>query len=346
MRFYQESHKYYCGIDLHARQMYVCVLDSDGKTLLHRDLRTCPELLMSTLEPYREDVVIAVECIFSWYWIADLCAAQKIPFILGHALYMKAVHGAKTKNDKVDSLRIAQLLRSKMLAMAYVYPQDMRSTRDLLRRRCYLVRERAALITHSTLTNHQYNLEELSKRISYPSNRPDFVDKFEDPSLKANVALDMAVCDTIDDQLRKVERFILQRAKIHDPTALGILRSVPGVGKILALVMLYEIHDIERFPRVQDFASYARLVPPTRESAGKSTGGKAKKIGNAHLKWAFSEASTLFLRHNLEGKALYEKLKKKHGKKAKSVLAARIGRTIYHLLKRKRAFDPKLFHAS
>ena len=165
-----------------------------------------------------------------------------------------------------------------------------------------------------SLTNHQYNLEEQSKRLSYASNREAFVDKFDDQSLRANVELDMTVCNVIDDQLRRVELLLVRQAKVHSPNAFRLLRSVPGIGKILALVILYEIHDIDRFPRVQDFVSYARLVPPTRESDGKATGGKGKKIGNSHLKWAFSEASTLFLRHNEDGREYYERLKKKHGK--------------------------------
>jgi transposase len=347
MRFYKSNHKYYCGIDLHARRMYVCVLDADNNTVLHRNVDTKPELLLRMLEPFRDDVVIAVECIFSWYWIADLCESHGITFVLGHAHYMKAVHGGKTKNDRVDSLRIAELLRSGMLAQAYVYPRGMRSTRDLLRRRSYLVRERAALIVHSSLTNHQYNLAVQTKRLSYSSNREAFVEKFEDRSLRANVQLDMTLCDVIDEQLRRVECLLLQKAQLHAPGAFHVLRSVPGIGKILALVIIYEVHDIHRFPSVQDFVSYSRLVPPTRESDGKSTGsGKKKKIGNSHLKWAFSEASTLFLRHNDQGKAYYERLKKKHGKKAKAVLAARIGRMVYHLLKRERVFDPKRFFAS
>ena len=80
-----------------------------------------------------------------WYWLADLCADEHVPFVLGHALYMKAIHGGKSKNDKIDSKKIAVLLRGGTLPLSYVYPRKMRSTRDLLRRRNYLKRKRAAL---------------------------------------------------------------------------------------------------------------------------------------------------------------------------------------------------------
>ena len=131
MRFYTKQHKYSCGIDLHARTMYLCILNQEGKILLHRDIKTSPDIFLKTIAPYREDIVVAVECIFTWYWIADLCTEEGIPFVLGHALYMKAIHGGKAKNDKVDAHKIAVLLRGGMMPMAYVYPSEMRSTRDL-----------------------------------------------------------------------------------------------------------------------------------------------------------------------------------------------------------------------
>jgi len=132
MRFYTQHHQFYCGIDLHARSMYVCIMNQTGEILVHRNMATTADELVKVIEPFRDDVVLAVECIFTWYWIADLCRQIGVEFVLGHALYMKAIHGGKVKNDKIDSQKIAALLRGGMLPMAYVYPQGMRSTRDLL----------------------------------------------------------------------------------------------------------------------------------------------------------------------------------------------------------------------
>jgi len=148
MRFYSHQHQYYCGIDLHARSMFLCIMDQSGEVLLHRNYRVNPDALLRAITPYREGLVVAVECMFTWYWIADLCSREGIAFVLGQALYMKAIHGGKTKNDKIDSHKIAALLRGGMAPMAYVYPQGMRSTRDLLRRRLYLARQHAELQTH------------------------------------------------------------------------------------------------------------------------------------------------------------------------------------------------------
>jgi len=344
MRFYTKQHRFYCGIDLHTRWMYLCILNKEGEVLLHRNMKTDPAAFLKAIEPYREDVVVAVECMFSWYWLADLCTRESIPFVLGHALYMKAIHGAKVKNDKIDSRKIAALLRASMIPQAYVYPAAMRSTRDLLRRRNYLARKRADLLSHIQNTNAQYNLPEFGRKITYRSHREGVAEQFTDPDVRRSIEVDLELIDHIDHLKWGLERHILKNAKQHDPNTLLLLRSIHGVGPILSMVMLYEIHQINRFPRVQDFASYARLVKCAKESAGKRQGYGGKKIGNAHLKWAFSEAAVLFLKNNPAGMKYKKRLEKKHGKsKSLSILAHKLGRAVYFILKRGKAFNMNLF---
>ena len=118
-------------------------------------------------------LAVACECMFAWYWLADLCQEESIPFVLGHALYMKAIHGGKAKTDKIDAHKIAVLLRGGMLPQAYVYPKGMRETRDLLRRRMYLVHKRAELITHLEILNAQNNLPPFGKKLAYAANRAE-----------------------------------------------------------------------------------------------------------------------------------------------------------------------------
>ncbi len=347
MRFYTKRHLYYCGIDLHARTMYVCVLNQEGEIVLHRNMPSAPDFFLKAMAPYREDVVVAVECIFTWYWLADVCAKENIPFVLGHALYMKAIHGGKAKNDKIDAHKIAVLLRGGMLPMAYVYPAEMRSTRDLLRRRMHLMHKRSELLSHIQNTNSQYCLPQFGKKIAYKKNREGVAEHFPDLSVRKSMEMDLALIDHYDRLLTDVELYITKTAKAHDVDAFHRLRSVPGIGKILALVILYEIHDIERFPTVQDFVSYARLVKCPKESAGKRLGFSGAKIGNVHLKWAFSEASVLFLRQNPQAQRYLDKLTSKHGKaKALSILAQKLGRAVYYMLRRQKAFDRKKFFSS
>jgi transposase len=305
---------------------------------------------LTLIGPYREQLVVSCECLFSWYWLADLCQAEGIPFVLGHALYLRAIHGGKTKNDKIDSEKIARLLRGGRAPpegwspQAYVYPKEMRATRDLLRRRMQLVRLRAEALAHVTNTFTQYNLPAPEKKLSFHANRAGVAERFTDESVQRSVRLDLALAEHLDEQLRGVELFLTQHAKVDDPQTYQRLKTVPGIGAILGLVLLYEIHDIRRFASVRQFVSYCRLVRCSHESAGKKTAGKGNKIGNAHLKWAFSEAACLMLREVPAAKSFVARLERKHGKaKALSILAARLGRTVYWMLKRKEAFDVTRF---
>jgi transposase len=345
MRFYTGQHRYYCGIDLHARTMYICILDHEsGKVLVHRNLRCEPELFLRTIAPYRDDLVVGCECIFCWYWLADLCTQENIAFVLGHALYMKAIHGGKAKNDKIDAHKIAVLLRAGALPKAYVYPRGMRATRDLLRRRLLFVRQRSALFTHIRITFHQLNLPAPRGQLIQPRNRAHLAQVIPDPVVRANVEADLALADGLDEIIHSLKLTIRQQAKIDDPETLKLLQTIPGVGRILALTLLYELHDVARFPRVQDFLSYARLVKSQKASAGKVTGTSGAKIGNPHLKWAFSEAAVLFLQRNPRGQRLANRLRSKHGRgKALSILAARLGRASYYMLRRSTAFEMDRF---
>jgi transposase len=276
--------------------------------------------------------------------VADLCGREGIPFVLGHALYMKAIHGGKSKNDKIDSHKIAVLLRGGTLAQAYVYPAKMRATRDLLRRRNHMVRKRAELFAHIQNTRSQYNLPDPLGRIAKPQNRLGLVDRFDQPSIRRNMAVDLEMIEAYDRILARLEPEIIKTANQHDALSYNLLNTIPGVGKTLALVMLYEIETIERFPTVQDFVSYARLVKCTKQSNGKKAGTGGKKIGNAHLKWAFSEASVLFIKGNEPAKKYLDRLAQKHNKgKALSISAHKLGRAAYFILKNKVAFDQERF---
>lgn len=344
MNFYHSTHQYYCGIDLHARSLYVCILNQAGETLLHKEIPANADALCRLIEPYRVDLVIGVECMHCWYWVADFCEDNGIPFILGHALYMRAIHGGKTKNDRIDSYKIATLIRGGNFPLAYVYPKVMRATRDLLRRRTRLVRHGADLKAHVVNTTSQYNLPPNRVNLKNVSAREQLRATFEQPEVQRNIDLDMAILECYARELSQLEWFIEQQAKQHKPVYLHLLRTIPGVGRILALTILYEIGNIQRFDSVQKFASYARLVKCKAESAGKYYGTQGNKIGNAHLKWAFSEAAVLYLRGNTQAQQYLQKLQKRmHKAKALSALAHKLGRAVYFMLKNEKVFDEQRF---
>jgi transposase len=345
MRFYTEQHGHYCGIDLHKRTMYLCVLDATGEVVLERNVKSRPEQLLRTLERFGGDVVVGAECTFTWYWLADLCRDSGIPFVLGHALYMKAIHGAKTKNDRVDAHKIAKLLRGGLFPLAHVYPREMRPARDLLRRRIHLARRRAGLLNHIHTVAGQYNVDLVTKHgIANSHRRVEVLQHFHDPCTRRSVQLDIDLLDHTEKQLERLERDIRRFALNQDATTLRLLQTVPGIGKVLALVLLYEIGDPTRFERVQQFASHCRLVRPDRSSAGKRTDNKGRKVGNAYLKWAFSEAAVCFLRNNDQGKRYLKRLERRHPKsRALSILSHRLGRTVYYMLKNRTVFDMDRF---
>jgi transposase len=222
-------------------------------------------------------------------------------------------------------------LRGGTLPVAYVYPRGLRETRDLLRRRMHLVHRRAEAITHVVNTNSQYNLPPFGKKLIYAKNRKalQIAQRFDDPSVRKNVEADLAVIDRYDEVIAELELHLERTVKVEDGQTYYLLRTIPGVGKILALVLLYEIHDIRRFADVGNFLSYARLIRPDHESAGKKCGFGQKKIGNAHLRWALGEAVALVLRDSDQAKKWLARRQKKSGKgKALGILAAKLGRAI------------------
>src|SRR5262245_25798415 len=117
MRLCNQQHRFYAGIDIHARTLSLCVLDAAGAVVARATFGASPQAVRDALAPFRDGLVVACECMFAWYWLADLCQEEKIPFVLGHALYMNAIHGGKAKNDAIDAEKIARLLRGGNLAV-------------------------------------------------------------------------------------------------------------------------------------------------------------------------------------------------------------------------------------
>lgn len=205
---------------------------------------------------------------------------------------------------------------------------------------------RADLLAHVQLSRYQYNVPAFHKRITYKRNRDGIAERFPDEVVQRNISVDLAMITALDEQIRPLEHYLAGQAKGHDQQAFYLLRSVPGIGKILALTILYEVDEIRRFKRVQQFLSYARLVKGQKVSAGKRLGTIGAKMGNRHLKWAFSEATVLLLRESDRAKAYLARLENKHGKsKALSILSAKLGRAVYFMLLRREPSELERFFA-
>jgi transposase len=344
MRYYTRHHPFYCGIDLHSRTMHVCILDHDGNAVVDQGIACNPKAFLKLIAPYRQGLVVGVESIFCWYWLADLCQEEKIAFVLGHAFYMKLIHGGKGKNDRIDADKIARLLRCGSFPLAYAYPKGMRETRDLLRRRTYLVRQRSGLLTHIHIVNSQYNLPAIDKQLRWDSNQEGVAERFTSASVRQNVSVDLRLIQQLSQLIVDLEHYLIRTARVEDQQTYERLQTIPGVGRVLALVLLYEMHDWSRFSSVGQFLSYARLVRCLHESAGKTVGSGNNNIGNPHLKWAFAEAACLLLRVSERARQWKQRYQQQRGKgKAMSVLAAKLGRALYHMLRKGEAFAEERF---
>jgi transposase len=336
---------YYGGIDLHARSMFVTVMNKAGKVLFRRDMPNDFKVFAQFMKPFLPRLAVGVESTYNWYWLADACRPAKIPFYLGHALYMKAITGGKKKNDRIDSKTIADLMRSNMFPLAYAYPKEMRATRDLLRRRHRLVSLRAEAYTHIQLIFTQQGILDIgTTEVKSKKTRHTLLDKFAQPDLKMTIESDLHVIEALDPVIAKLERQILTQAKHHDRKAFEILQTMPGIGEMLALTILYEMHSPARFESPQQFSSYCRVVKCERTSCGKSTGGGNQKIGNPYLKWALGEIIIHAQVYSPRLKRYYEQLQAKFGKgRAKSIIAHQFAVAIYFMLKNKTVFDEVRF---
>jgi len=346
MRHFQPpaNTRFYGGVDLHARSLFLAILDHDGQERFARNLPAAPEPFLRAVQPFREGLVVGCECMHCWYWLADTCREHAIAFVLGHAWAMKAVHGSKTKCDRHDAQAIARLLRGGNFPLAYAYPKERRGLRDLLRARLRLVRQRAELYGHVHTARRQANLPPVSSDVKYKSKRAGLTTDITDPFVRRRVETHLALLEPLDVTIRRLEAEIEDAAREIFPTELAVLQSTPGVGPVLSLTILLEIDTIDRFETRQQFCSYARLCGAVQESAGQRTGAGNRKAGNAWLKWAFSEAAVLSAQKDERIGRLLERLTARLGKaKAMSALAHKLGRAFYHMLHTKEVFDVNRF---
>ena len=346
MRYFQPAAdtRFYAGVDLHARTLFLVVLDHTGQIRYARNLPANPQAFRKAILPFRDGLVVGCECMHCWYWLADTCREDNIAFVLGHAWGMKAVHGNKTKCDRKDAEAIARLLKGGNFPLAYAYPKERRGLRDLLRARLRLVRQRAELYGHVHTARRQLNLPPVSNDVKYQSKRANALADIDDACVRRRVEADLSLLEPLDTTIRRLEKDIEVAARQHYSAEMAALQSTPGVGVVIALTILLEIDTIDRFDTRQQFCSYARLCGARQESGGKTVGHGNAKQGNAWLKWAFSEAAVLSAQKEERIGKYLDMLASRLGKaKALSALAHKLGRAFYHMLHTKEVFNVQRF---
>lgn len=345
MKYYKTNTEFNCGIDLHARQMYICVMDREGNILVHKNIKGNDfAFFLKIVAPYLHSLTVVCECCFNWYWLADACMDADIEFVLAHALYLKHIHGGKNKNDRLDSEKLAHLLRTNLIPPSYVYPRERRPMRALLRQRMSYVWERSELLTHLSMNQTAEGLVPVAKG---GHNRDVWEERilgqYTDPLLQLAVECDMELIRSYDRRIEVLDQRLAARARREHGRDFALLMTVPGIGRVLALTLLFEIDTIGRFPTVKDFVSYCRLVKGSVASAGKIKGLKGGKMGNPYLRWAFGQAAVICKRNHPLLTPYAEKLVSKHGKfKGNAILANKLGRAVYFMLQKGTAFDAEL----
>jgi transposase len=320
-------------------------MDPQGKKLVRTNVRNNDfDFFLKLVGPYRHDLTVCCECMFGWYWLADACQAAGLTFVLAHALYVRAIHGGKNKNDRIDSEKLTHLLRSNLIPPAYVYPADKRPLRALLRQRVFYVWRRSELLAR--IHSHQLAHNRTPARQTRSNRDPweaQLLAAEDNPLRQIALKNDMAMIRHFDHQIGQLQEELQRQTKKVASRDYALLQTVPGIGENLGLTIQHEIGDIQRFPTVKDFVSYCRLVKGTVASAGKIKGLRGAKLGNPYLRWAFGEAAVIAKRdHAIIGPLAQRLEAKMNGNKfkANTVLAIKLARAVYFMLKNQTVFDP------
>jgi transposase len=324
-----------------------CALSRKGKKVKEENLDNDLTLILQFLKPYSKDVHTAIESTINWYWIVDGLMEAGYDVKLAHTLGLHMITGAKVKTDRRDAFKLAKLLRMEEIPEAYIYPQEKRPLRDLLRKRAGLVQQRAACYSSLRVQFMKYNLNTMSGDGVKQLLPSDFDIMPIPQELKDYCVMILQRIELLSNQIGKLDIY-LKNVTLEDPK-FKILLTLPEVLYMLGLTIYYEIGDIGRFDSVRQFASYCRLVPGISQSSDKVKRGKGSNQGNHYLKWVFTQAVNIAARYY----PTLRRFRNKHANRRKGkaaimiancILAHKIANATFHMIKEGVPFDEvKLF---
>jgi transposase len=319
----------------------VVVTDETDKVLLSRRCPNDLQKILAFLAPHREELTgVVVESTYNWYWLVDGLIAAGYDVKLANTVAMKRYDGLKYSDDETDAAHLAHLLRLGILPTGYIHPPTERALRDLARKRIQLVRDR----TRHVLAVQNILARQTGGCVSSNAIKRWTAGDVDALGLTADVGLavqsNVAVIAALNLEIGRIEARLLEGAKLRPDYAR--LKSIPGIGEVLAIVIMLETGDVSRFAQVGNFASYARCVDSARYSNGKKKGEGNTKNGNAYLVWAFIEAANFARRFNEEARRFFERKKvRTNAVVATKALAHKLARASYHVLKTQQPFDVK-----
>jgi transposase len=331
--------KLYGAIDLHSSNNVAVVIDEQDQVVYEKRLPNDLSKIVEQLSPYRSTLEgMVVESTYNWYWLVDGLMEHGYRVHLANTAAIQQYEGLKYSDDNSDARWLAHMLRLGVLPQGHIYPKQERPIRDLLRKRSQMVRQR---------TTNVLSIENLLTRntgTSMSANRVKVLDGqhvdelVSDGDLALAVKANLSVMQSADEQVEILERTITERVKLRPEFC--FLKSVPGIGQILALTIMLETGDIRRFPRVGNYASYCRCVGSRKLSNGKRKGSGNTKNGNKYLAWAFVEAANFAVRYQPRIRRFYQRKKaKSHGVLAIKAVAHKLCRACYYIMKDRVAFD-------
>ena len=333
--------KLYCGVDLHSTNGYYAIMDQNGKRVKGKRLPNDPDEVVRFLEKYKEDLVgVAIEAMGWWYWLADLLQDNDYNVLLANPAAIEQYDGLKNANDKSDAFFVAQLYQLDTLPTGYIMPREDRSIRDLLRRRMHFVRLRTSLVSSLLAligreTGQNYGWSTVGKL-----GIDEFKELFDHDQLLLFTALEQFVAiKQLSERVLEVEQVVENKVKLKPEFAK--LKTIPGIGKILALTIMLETGEISRFEKCGKYSSYCRCVPARHTSNKKKKKNKNRKNGNKYLAWAYVEAAQFCRRWCDGAKRFYNRKVSQTNNPALATksLACKLSKAAYYIMRDQVDFD-------
>ena len=286
------------GCDAHRRYSLFAVLDTHTLSVEQTRVNHQPGAIREFLSDYPEGTPVAIETVGNYYWIVDEIEQAECLPLLAHAAKAKVLMGNINKTDKLDAKGLATLVHLGSLPTVWLPPSEIRDERELHRTRMAFCKPRTALKNriHSTLAKYALNTAEHSD--IFVGKGRDWLNrtiKKLPPETDRCLEQELELLDATMEQITALEERIRERIKLT--SNMQLLKSLPGVGDILAIVIEREIGTIDRFPTAGHLAAYAGVVPKVHSSGGKTRYGRMRKQANQYLKWAFIEAANVIVAH-------------------------------------------------
>ena len=331
---------YYCGIDLHSDNNVLGVIDSTGNRLSIKKNPNDLKTIKKALNPFAANLEgIVVESTYNWYWLVDGLQEAGFKVHLANTSAIEQYSGLKHADDETDTWWLAELLRLKLLKEGYVYPRSERAVRDLLRKRMHLVRMR----TQNILSIQNLNCRNTGGRLSGNQVKQLTVEAVkelykEETERGLAVISSVNVIKVLEKQIETIEKKVKSKIKLSQPYQL--LKTINGIGEILAMVIMLEAGDMSRFPSVGNFSSYCRCVKSVHLSNNKKKGYGNRRNGNKYLAWAFMEAANYAIRYEPIIQKFYQRKSSKKGSVvARKAVAHKLARATYYVLRDQTPFE-------